>query len=387
MDSRGHSVESALPGADGRFATTVALPSGSYYAKAFGPSGFLHQLYAGVSCGAACPSQTTGTPVTVTAGATTPAIDFPLVQGGVITGRVGSVNGAALADVTVTVTTAGGVVVASATTNADGQYSTATSIPAGSYYVTASSVRHVTERYWDVTCDTECAPTSGTPVAVAQGATVSSVDFLLYPGAIVTGTVESGIQPVPGVRVTAYNAAGTPLASATTDGSGAYSIQVTGGGEKHYFVAFPPAPYSPEIYGFGRCSASCEARLGVPVTLYSGATRTGIDFYVVKNVPISGRVTDSASGTPMASVTINVFGPVGDLAWSGSTDGAGGYLTPLLIPASYYVQAVPALLYLTQVYSGVNCGSPCAWWTSLWKVAPPAIPPPPSTSHCRCARR
>ena len=89
-NSSGILVTSVLTDATGIYTTRANLPTGTYYARAINNKGYITKLYNNVTC-LAC-DVTTGTPVSVTAGATTPGINFALETGGRIVGAVNDIS-------------------------------------------------------------------------------------------------------------------------------------------------------------------------------------------------------------------------------------------------------------------------------------------------------
>ena len=83
-------VTSVVTGAGGVY-TVEGLAAGSYFARVnAGNTGqdYLSELYGGIVCPSVACHVSFGTPIAVTSGATTSGIDFPLDQGGTISGTV-----------------------------------------------------------------------------------------------------------------------------------------------------------------------------------------------------------------------------------------------------------------------------------------------------------
>src|SRR5262249_6783375 len=98
------------------------LPTGTYYAATSSASaqGYVDVLFNGTPC-QGCFSLVTGTPISVTSGATTPSIDFSLGLAGRVTGRVTS-GGVGVGNVLVALVTPTGTFIAQAFTGVDGSY-------------------------------------------------------------------------------------------------------------------------------------------------------------------------------------------------------------------------------------------------------------------------
>ncbi len=191
----------------GAYVSTVGLPAGTYFVRTANTKLYTNQLYQGIDCdGPACPAITNGTPVLVTEGATTTAIDLVVQPAGKVSGTVTAVGGARLKGITVLVVDASGAVLGSATTDATGVYTTSMLLMAGSYYVrTANSPGYVDRLYGGGDCPAgACDPTAGTSVAVAAGTAASGIDFVLAaePPVFTDDPLVSGATPVKAVHLT-----------------------------------------------------------------------------------------------------------------------------------------------------------------------------------------
>jgi MFS family permease len=154
--------------------------------------------------------------------------DFVLAGSGGLTGTVRSAeqDGAPLAGAQVIISDMAGNVVASAITSADGGF-LVEGTPAGKYAVTAAASGHL--------------PTSR---EIELNGHVEAAQLILPPEREVYGVVRTpGGEPVPGILVTAANAAGEIVASATTDSYGRYQMTGLGDGE-HVLVAGGQEPAS-----------------------------------------------------------------------------------------------------------------------------------------------
>ena len=80
-DAAGAYVTSGSTNGAGQYLSNAGLPAGDYYARTFNDSGFVDELYDDIPCPGGC-TVTTGTPITVSSGATTSGVDFGLAQGG-----------------------------------------------------------------------------------------------------------------------------------------------------------------------------------------------------------------------------------------------------------------------------------------------------------------
>ena len=169
-------------------------------------------------------------PVSVTAPNETPNIDFSLVEGGIISGRVTTSDNLPIANVYVDAYagtcwanhTAGGL------TDENGDYSFRA--PAGSCYVWANASwptpRDYVNEWWDNTDGTtDCNQAESVAVTTAQ--TTPGIDFSLADAATITGTVTSdtGGQPIEGVEVCGWPFPGGSSQCTTTQSDGTYTLR------------------------------------------------------------------------------------------------------------------------------------------------------------------
>ncbi len=219
---------SAITGADGTY-TISGLASGDYRVQFTAPMGsdLVNEYYRDTT------NYSAATPVTVTAGRTTSAIDAQLATGGRITGRVTDTNGAPIANASVSASPAGAVSggFGSAMTGTDGTY-TISGLPAGSYQVRFAPMGSdlISEYYRDTT-----NYSAATPVTVTAGNTTTGIDADLAPGGKITGRVtNSNGTPIANISVSA-NPAGV--------GSGGYSSAMTSTDGTYTISGLPAGSY------------------------------------------------------------------------------------------------------------------------------------------------
>jgi hypothetical protein len=168
---------------NGDYSLDRGLTAGTYYAVAYA-DGYEPTLYGGGFCNAGC-DPTTGTPISVTRGATTAGINLTLndpsahITGNVVAGDTSQ----PLEDVAVGIYDGSGTLVSSASTDANGSYDAA--LPAaGTYYArTANTTNpgYADQLYDGIEC-INCDPTTGTPIAVSAGNTTAGINFALPVG-------------------------------------------------------------------------------------------------------------------------------------------------------------------------------------------------------------
>ena len=89
-------------------------------------------------------------------------------------------------------------------------------------------------------------------------------------GCVVSGTVQAGLQPLPGVAIVALSADGTEIASSSSDTSGGYLIRVPAPGT--YAIHAALAAFAPVSQQATLADGHCTARLDLQLTLASRAT-------------------------------------------------------------------------------------------------------------------
>ncbi len=259
--------------------TTSGVPTGTYYARTSNPLGYIDELYDNILC--PC-TVTEGTPIAVTAGATTTGINFALGSGGRISGTVTSAaTGTPLANVLVDIYTSAGAWVALGVTNASGLYASGAGLPSGMYYARAlSNQDYVDELYNDIACPAgSCSVTSGTPISVTSPLTTPGIDFALTTGGRISGTVTDGSSglPIAGVSVRIYNSSGALLTTANSYGTYTTWLGLPTG--TYYVATFNSRGYVDELFDNIPCpDGSCTIITGTPVAVTAGTTTSGISF-------------------------------------------------------------------------------------------------------------
>jgi hypothetical protein len=168
------------------------------------------------------------------------------------------------------ISTITGSTVASTTSAADGTYSFGTAaggyasgaLPVGDYRIrfTASGL---TTRFSGSVDDESSAPV----VTVSNGASVTGIDATLAPEARIQGVV-IGVQPLPGMVVSAYTAASGDLVGVqTTDSNGRFAFLGLDGESYRLMVVDPTGVYRTQAWG----STSSSLQAGELLTPAPGA--------------------------------------------------------------------------------------------------------------------
>ena len=267
-----------------------------------------------------------------------------------------------------------GAVVATTTitTNASGAYSLQ-GLVAGTYYLQAGLSNHLAPNtaytprvYGGGECLPVCDFSSATAITVSDSG-VSGVDFDLFPGFVVTGSVvdaQSGMG-IPDVSINACDGFFFPgsgvVASSVTDAAGNYVIShVPGNGR----IATLDAPAHINVIWRNeqaiRPADGCTGFGGATLHFTSAdEVLHGIDFTLARAAAISGQVSDAAfPGTPLTSY-VALYQYNGSAAFWRSTvktDAKGRYTTVGVEPGTYYVAAYAEIFGdVCQFYQSAAC--------------------------------
>ena len=356
FDSAGDAVTYGTTDGAGLYTSYRGLPSGTYYARA-SENQYLDELYDDIPCAAGC-TVTSGTPIGVTVGLTTTAIDFGLTPGGRISGTVtDTATKVPLANLRIIVSDSAGQYVTDATTDGSGVYTITGLLTSGTYYArTANSRDYIDELYDDIPCAAGCTVTSGTPIGVTVGATTTGIDFALGRAGQVTGTVMDAVtgQPLANMYVNLFGSGGGYLTFAQTDAFGAYTFsRVLNSGT--YYARGGGQGYLAELYDDIPCATGCTVTSGTPISVTVGATTTGIDFRLSPGGRITGTVRDAVTGQPLSHVFVDIFDSTGEWVASGETKSAGVYTSDgALVSGTYYAQTGNSD-YFYELYDDIPC--------------------------------
>ncbi|MEP7190250.1 MAG: carboxypeptidase regulatory-like domain-containing protein, partial [Roseiflexaceae bacterium] len=298
--------------------TIVGLGSGSYSVKAT-PT-FNENLIG------------TPTTVSVTAPSTQSNVDFMLVPGGTLSGRVTDTSGTPLKDITVFVGNQDGSYQDYVYTNASGIY-TATALPSGDYRAFFRPSAYIPESY-----NNQPEYYQGDPITVTAPNTVGGIDAVLEVGGAVRGTVTDAATglPIKDIFVEVLDATGDRVESARTQADGTYQTATN----------LPSGSYKVRFNADDR-NASCAY-----VTAYynNQPTETGanlvniiapnladhIDAALGRGSMIFGKVTDAATGAPITSGSIRIYNADGTFAMFGRLSFLGGYHSETGLPSGSY---------------------------------------------------
>src|SRR6185312_11776913 len=234
-----------------------------------------------------------------------------------------SVTGLPLENVNISAYNLSGASVATATTDAFGQFTTL-ALANGFYYGTASAgAGYVDQLYDKINCVVGCAVTTGTRISVPPGLTNSGVNFFVAPRGAIVGTVaDTGSHPLAGVTVSVYDSAGALLRTASTDAAGHYSV--SGLATANYFARTTNvAGYDDVLFNAISCASGCDVTTGTPISTTIGIASI-VNFALPGNTPpgssVSVSATDAATGET-ASVTFSTVTAAGQTTLTVSDTG------------------------------------------------------------------
>ena len=363
-NSVGSFLTSTITSGTGKF-TVSNLSAGTYYARtsSSGTQNWVNELYDNIFCIQTC-GITAGTPIAVTAGATTSEINFALSPGGAISGVVtDATTTQGIGSASVFVLNAAGTIPVSTFTAGTGNFS-AVGLPPGTYYATAHVQNYIGELFDNIPCEPSCTMTTGTPIVVTSGTTTSGIDFALSPGGSISGTVTDAATTlgIGSVVVDIFNASGTRVRSGTsTSGTGAFLV---GGFPSGTYYArtslqFSSLNYLDELYNNISCPLlSCSVTSGASIVVGSGGTTSGINFTLAPGGSIAGSLTDVDTGLGTVA-NVEVY------------NSAGTFLKLILANGPYAVGGLPAGTYFArtrqnlanyndELYDNIPCASGCA---------------------------
>ena len=262
--------------------------------------------------------------VTVTSNATT-TVSFALVpQAGSLSGTVrNAVTSATMNGVTINLLS-GGTTVATTTTAGGGLYSITGIIP-GNYTVQAIYATFQTQ-------------TASVTIS-SNVVTTQNLSLQPDPGSI-AGTIKDALttSPISGATVQALQGA-TVVATTTTAANGTYTLS-----------GLVPGSYTVQASMLHYQTASTSA------SVTSDSTVTANLSLQPNAGTLSGVVTDSSSGSPLANVTVAVTKGGSPVA-STTTAANGTYSISSLAPATTYVVQASLTHYQTQTVTSVTIAS------------------------------
>lgn len=376
IDVNGLIASRATTNAAGDY-TIGGLQPGNYRVRTVNSAGFINQIYrtpTPLTCSPTPCLLSAATPVAV-AGPVT-GINMGLGAGGTISGTAADLFNNPLPSGTAILLDANGIeLFSNPVVNGLFEFN---GLANGSYYVLIRNTSGLVDLLFpNVPCPAgACNITAlGTPVVLpgtrstAQVRNAANVDLRLPQGRAIAGKVTAGAQPLSGVTVSIYNAAGQVVASGVTDPLGDY---VTGAGlpagpSNSYFAATT----TPAARGVGNglineawnnvaCMQDCNvAAVATAIPLTAAIVPLGnIDFSLAAGGRVSGRVSDAGNG-PLSLVDVRLFDASGRLVGTARTNSLGDYVVDGIAPGNYFAHTANVLGLFDVVFGGGQCAGAC----------------------------
>lgn len=353
------------------------LQPGSYKAT-FGTSshlGFIDTAFGGSPCPRGSCDLSLLPTVFVTAGTVLPGISATLPRGPVIAGTItDAATGVApewaaegRASIVAFYGTSGNYASFSAV-DGEGFYRSRTGFPADTFFVSTFATRNFTsfggnyidQVYNGLDCPRlQCNVSgAGTGLTVA-GADISGIDFSLRQGGRIEGRVRDNgtSNDLAGVVVEAYDNLARLVDFGTSDVEGNYRLDGLPAGS--YFLRTRNLlGYQDQLHAGGSCNPFCDPVTGTPVGVVEGATVSNLDFDLVRSAALSGTV--SLSGAPLANVTVEVYGAIGNLLGSTLSAADGSFEFNSLAAGEFYLRTRNAFGHADVLHDAGPCvGSAC----------------------------
>jgi hypothetical protein len=320
--STGFYYMSSLTNSDG-FYSISGLAAGIYQigVSVWG-SGYIEEYYDNIF------DFSKASPVAVNATDVVENIDFQLSLGGSICGMVKDSNGEPLAGIQVSCYDYNGGYGFSDMTDSDGMYEI-TQLTSGVYQVDAWATNTV---YVSKLYDNKVFWDQPTPVSVTLGQKTTGIDFMLDLAASISGVVKDPDgQALANVQI--YCGVNGWWESLSTDENGCYVCRGLPVGYTYNIIAFPP-----ENSGY--------AATVITVQVNQPDESTGHDIvFNEDDRTISGRITDKATGLPLANIYVGSWNDQFEIWTDTTTDSNGYYTLTGLLPGQVSVEVEPESYY------------------------------------------
>jgi 5-hydroxyisourate hydrolase-like protein (transthyretin family) len=329
--------------------TIRGLPTGAYRLLTNNAQGFINEIYDNQQCRGSCTIANAiviGSPVSVTAGATTTGNDFGLQPGGSITGTVldGASGLPARNLIVEAYAVVGGVLTLAGNSglNGAGAYEIR-GLQSGTYFVATSGSHTWRNEVFDnlpclgISCSLSLVAT-GAPVPVTAGAATPNRNFALAIGDLVQGRITDAStgSALNSVTVSLFhNPSGSLAGQAQTGPHGLYTIRGIPNGN---YVAFTSNShgYFNEIFNNIRCATTCSVATalaaGTPVQVVAAASDDLVDPNLVlgTNFELDPRTEPPGAPTNFRATVAN---GTAQFSWTAATPSTTGIATSFVIDA------------------------------------------------------
>ncbi|MEM1180398.1 MAG: carboxypeptidase regulatory-like domain-containing protein [Acidobacteriota bacterium] len=209
--------------------------------------------------------------------------------------------------------------------------------------------------YDGVTCEGACRFADATPFDVADGVTVSGINFVLVEGAAITGRAKTdGGLPLDDAVVYLYDAFGNRLETTYTDVAGRYRFDGLFGRDYRLTIRHPETIDA--VWPDHSChSGDCNPLAGETVFVPSEQVVSGIDFDLALLGSIEFEVRDALTGDPVFVNRLEIYDENGLQVSSSS-----GHILRVggLASGTYFAKASDTA-YLSQLWEDIPCPEGC----------------------------
>jgi hypothetical protein len=202
-----------------------------------------------------------------------------------------------------------------------------------------------------------------TPIQVMSSESASALDATLnfaITGGRISGTVTSAATsaPLAGIIVEIFDTSGRFVTNAFSDASGNYtSAELTSG---TYFARTYTVPgFIDQLFNAIPC-APCSVTTGTPIVVSAPSSTSNVNFALATGGRIAGRVTNSADGSALANIEVDIYNANGDWLTYGFSDASGNYTAFEGLPSgTYYAITYNEWGFIDELYDNVQCGGAC----------------------------
>ncbi len=269
-------------------------------------------------------------------------IDWTLMEALTISGTVTDTEGQPITEMLVQLLTAQHEFIKDCWVQADGSYRLELPGP-GEYVVCATGwvetgngpqPRYAMEYYDNVTSREDAT------VLTVQDTPLTGIDFQLQPLIAVEGTVTDRLsgQPVARVHMRALTPQDVEITATQTDSRGHYCLRVPAGEVVIHTVGWVETPEGPEPRYQQQYYDDAETLQEAHILTVTTDPFGGIDFALVPFLAIQGRITDAATGQPIARAHVRALTPQDEERQRTLSDSQGDY-SLWLVPGEYVVHA------------------------------------------------
>ena len=213
----------------------------------------------------------------------------------------------------------------------------------------------VDEWYDDVVAVGWAVPTNAQMVSVVSGSTNSGINFGLNDGGAISGAVYDTLStPLSNIWVDVYRSDGTYQQSGFSDTSGEYTIKGIPPGAFYLRTYAYGFNYADEWYDDIPAMGSAVPIGAYSFNVYGGFSAGDIDFALTTGAVVTGWVTNSADGSAISNIWVDIYNADGDWIGSDDTSAGGSYTISGLSSGMYYCATyVGALSYVDEWYDDV----------------------------------